>query len=77
MNVKNYFQELVKILTKYNLKNKPGQIWNVDETVSTLNHDPPKIMAAKGERHYVVTAGHSDILTDFKNAIPRLNVNIF
>ena len=54
VNVKNYFQELVKILTKYNLKNKPEQIWNVDETVSTLNHDTPKIMAAKGERHYVV-----------------------
>ena len=63
VNVKNYFQELDIILTKYNLKNKPEQIWNIDETGITLDHNPPKIVATKGERPFVVTAGHSDNTT--------------
>ena len=59
VNMKNYFIELEKILTKYDLKNKPEQIWKIDETGISLDHNPPKIVAAKGERPYVVTAGHS------------------
>ena len=49
-NNKTHFQELDIILTKYNLKNKPEQIWNIDETGITLDHNPPKIVATKGER---------------------------
>ena len=54
VNIENYFKEPDKIL-----KNKPGQIWNIDETGITLDHTPPKIVAAKGEKPFVVTAGHS------------------
>ena len=51
-------------MTKYNLKNKPEQICNIGETGITLDHNPPKIVATKGERPFVVTAGHSDNTTE-------------
>ena len=63
MNTKNYFQELENILDKYHLKNRPELIWNVDETGITPDHNPPKIVASKGEKTYIITAGRSATTT--------------
>ena len=40
--VNNYFTELDHIMTKYNLKEKPHLIFNIDETGFQLEHSPPK-----------------------------------
>ena len=63
VNTKNYFQELESILDKYQLKNRPELIWNVDETGITPDHTPPKIVASKGEKPYIITAGRSATTT--------------
>ena len=39
----SYFDELEKIIDKYNLKDKPANIYNVDETNFNAQHKPPKV----------------------------------
>jgi hypothetical protein len=58
-NLTIYFQELDEILEKYDLKNKAERVWNVDEKGITLDVRPPKVVAAKGEKAFVVTASRS------------------
>ena len=43
--VESHFAELEKILIKYNLKDKPHLIFNVDEKGITQDHKPPSIFA--------------------------------
>ena len=44
----NYFTELDKILTKYNLKDKPQYVYNVDEKgINTGGGKPPNIIASR------------------------------
>ena len=45
-----YFQLLKTTLTENNLLNKPNLIYNVDETGMPLDHKPPKVVAAKGQK---------------------------
>ena len=46
----NYFSLLKDTLEKYDLLNNPSQIYNVDETGMPLDHRPPKIVTAKGQK---------------------------
>ena len=42
--VDSYFDELDTILTKYNLKDKPHCIYNIDEKGLSPEHTPPKVV---------------------------------
>ena len=59
----DYFEELEKTLDKYEIKNKPQHIWNVDETGISLDHNPPKILAKAGSNPHCVTSGKSATTT--------------
>jgi lipocalin len=43
--VNSYFDELEKVITKYNLKDKPHLIFNVDEKGIQQNHSHPSVVA--------------------------------
>ncbi|CAG2194274.1 unnamed protein product [Mytilus edulis] len=43
--IDSYFDELENILNKYDLKNKPHCIYNIDEKGITPEHTPPKVVA--------------------------------
>jgi hypothetical protein len=43
--VNSYFDELEKVITKYNLKDKLHLIFNVDEKGIQQNHSPPSVVA--------------------------------
>ena len=62
-NVNAYFQELDSILTKYNLKERPHLIYNVDEKGITLNHTPPHVVAEINSCPPAVTSGKSSTIT--------------
>lgn len=61
--VTNYFTELETILTKYNLKNKPHMVYNVDEKGLSTQHQPPKIIAGKHYKAQAVTSGKGKTVT--------------
>ena len=61
--VQNYFSELDKVLTKYNLKDKPHLIFNVDEKGITNNHSPPYVVAGNAYNVQAVTSGKSHTTT--------------
>ena len=46
----NYFVTLKSILVDNDLMNKPGQIFNVDESGMPLEHRSPKVVAKKGQK---------------------------
>ena len=51
--VTNYFNDLDALLDKLDLKEKPDKIWNCDETGKLFEHQPVKVIAAKGEKSVV------------------------
>jgi hypothetical protein len=55
-NIKGYFEELESVLLKYDLLNKPGCLWNVDETGITLDFPPPKIISGKDDKPFIVSS---------------------
>ena len=57
--VDSYFNELQRILTKYNLTDKPQCIYNVDEKGLQAEHKPPKIVSGKNYKAQAVTSGKS------------------
>ncbi|XP_053383877.1 uncharacterized protein LOC128550038 [Mercenaria mercenaria] len=61
--IDRYFNELNSILTKYNLKDKPSHILNIDEKGLNLEHKPPKIVAGAHYKTQAVTAGRSKTVT--------------
>ena len=62
--IDNYFKELDKILTKYDIKDEPSMIYNVDEKgIMTGGSKPPNIVAAKGKVAQVVTSERSQTVT--------------
>ena len=61
--VKNYFEELKSILTKYDLMDKPHCIYNIDEKGMSADHKPPKIIAEKFYKAQAVTTGKSKMVT--------------
>ena len=48
--MKKYFELLKGVLVENDLMNSPSQIYNVDETGMPLDHQPPKIVAKRGQR---------------------------
>ena len=62
-SVDNYFSELEKILIKYNLKENPSRIYNVDEKGLTTEHKPPKIVTSSFYKAQAITGGKSSITT--------------
>ena len=62
--VSNYFTELDKILTKYNLKDKPQYIYNVDEKgINTGGGKPPNIIASRDKKAQVVASERVQTVT--------------
>ena len=57
------FNQLENTLQKHDLLNKPTQIWNVDESGISLDHNPPKVLAAKGSSVFSITSGRSSTTT--------------
>jgi hypothetical protein len=49
----NYFNDLDPLLDKLDLKEKPDQIWNCDETGKNFEHQPVKVIAAKEEKSII------------------------
>lgn len=64
-DVGNYLKQLEKLLTEYNLFNKPGHLFNMDESGLQLNNKPGKVVAAKGTRdvHLVTAAEKGQTIT--------------
>lgn len=60
---RSYFDELGGTWDKFDIKNKPQFIWNVDETRHSLDHNPSKILAKVGSNPYRVTSGKSATTT--------------
>ena len=61
--VSNYFGELEKILNKYQLKDKPHLIFNIDEKGITQCHTPPSVVAGQDIHPPAVTSGRSSTTT--------------
>ena len=49
-SMKSYYDLLEGILKKHNLKNCPGQIYNVDETGMSLDPQTPRVIGKKGQK---------------------------
>ena len=45
-----YFKSLEESLKEHDLMNRPGQIYNVDETGVPLDHKPPNFIAKRGQK---------------------------
>ncbi|XP_041361965.1 tigger transposable element-derived protein 1-like [Gigantopelta aegis] len=61
--VNTYFNELETILNKYNLKNSPQSIYNIDEKGIVENHKPPSVVSSCFEVPVAVTLGKSNTRT--------------
>lgn len=48
--VKSYFALLQDLLIRHNLVNKPGNIYNIDESGLQLNNKPEQVIAEKGSK---------------------------
>ena len=62
-SVKNYCTELEKNLTKYDLKNKPEFIYNVDEKGLSTMHKLPSVVATVGCKPPAVLLGSHVLVT--------------
>jgi hypothetical protein len=61
--LRNYFQELNKVLEKYNLLDKPERIFNVDEKGLSTTHKAPHVIAATDSKPPAVTSGDRTLFT--------------
>ncbi|XP_062569017.1 uncharacterized protein LOC134231111 [Saccostrea cucullata] len=62
-SIEKYFKELESILDKYDLRDKPEYIYNVDEKGIQHNHSPPYIVASSDIVPSVITAEKSSTVT--------------
>ncbi|XP_062566908.1 uncharacterized protein LOC134229216 [Saccostrea cucullata] len=62
-SIEKYFKELESILDKYDLRDKPECIYNVDEKGIQHNHSPPYIVASSDSVPSVITAEKSSTVT--------------
>lgn len=59
-----YFDVLNDVLEECSLKTEPERIYNVDETVTPLDHRPPKIVTKRGHKKVRYrTAGNKSQIT--------------
>ena len=63
--VSNYFNLLQKVLAENNLLDKPGNIWNADETGVQMNNVAGEVIARKGSKDVkvVTTSEKCEIIT--------------
>ena len=61
--VTNYLRELENILNKYQLKDKPHLIFNIDAKRITRCHTPPSVVAGQDIHPPAVTSGRSSTTT--------------
>ena len=62
--ITKYFDLLEDTLSTNGLVDKPGQIFNCDETGLPLQHNPPKVVALTTQRHpYAITSGEKAQMT--------------
>lgn len=58
-----YFQELDKVMCKYDIKGHPEYIWNVDETGLMMEHNPHNVVCVKGQTPQAVTSNRGKTVT--------------
>ena len=58
-----YYKELGTILTKHNLRDKPQNIYNVDESGVSTEHSPPKIVCTTNTKPQNITSTRSSNVT--------------
>ena len=58
-----YYKELGTVLTTNGLKDKPQNIFNIDETGVTSEHSPPKIICDKNIKPQNITSARSSTVT--------------
>ena len=62
--IARYFDLLEETLGANDLAKKPGQIFNCDETLLPLQHNPPKVVSLATQRHpYAITSGEKAQMT--------------
>ena len=61
--ISSYYDNLNKILEKYNLKDKPMHIFNLDETGLQPYHKPPNIIGAPNSKPPAIVSPKSTIVT--------------
>ena len=62
--LKSYFNMLEETLEEYNLKDKPAQIYNCDESGMPLEHKLPKTISLKGSKKVrQITSGNKTQIT--------------
>ena len=59
----NYFDLLEKTLDEYNLRDKPGKIFNMDENGFALSPKSPKRMFEVGTKAAAVSSGEKTQIT--------------
>ncbi|CAC5373548.1 unnamed protein product [Mytilus coruscus] len=62
-NITKYFNELEKVLLKYDLMDKPHLIYNIDEKGVTINHNPSTVVSGVETSAQEVTTGKGDTVT--------------
>lgn len=68
--VDRFYGLLLEVLTQNNLLDKPGRIYNMDETGVQLNNKPGKVIATKGKRAvHSITKGETMTVIGCCNAI--------
>ena len=63
MSISNYFEELNRIMRKYDLLDKPQCIYNIDEKGINTEYNPPKIVAGRECRPQAVVAERGKTVT--------------
>ena len=62
--IKKYFELLAETIEANGLTQRPGQIFNCDETGMPLVHKPPRVVAHTNQKHpYAVTSGDTSQIT--------------
>ena len=62
-SITNYFEELDRIPSKYNLKDKPHAIYNIDEKGINTEYKPPNVVAGRGYQPQTVNSKRSKTVT--------------
>ena len=58
-----YFSEVEDVMKELDVLNKKENIWNLDETSVSMDHNPPKVLTTKDMRPYAMTHGKSSNIT--------------
>ena len=58
-NMREYYSLLQATLEEHGILNCPSQIYNMDESGLPLDHKPPKVIARKGAKKFIVHQGNN------------------